>query len=175
MSFPKHCICVMFIDMPVCSLTGSLPLLYLPLKRTKRYFKHFVHTKGNKNLYVRFSALPRDVQHILQLTWQHLINDIFVFLNPETDELLGEFSLEFLTKVCDSFVHKRSLKKWLRIILRGKRWERQHPVYGKYAIVYAFLFHFAVSAVSLKKQFRLFSGKTGETQRTSSCYSNALF
>jgi hypothetical protein len=158
----------MFVDMPINKLTNSLPLLYLPFKKTKRYFKNFPEMKGNKHLYVRFASLPQEVQNILQTTWRHMIHDIFVFFNPETDELLGEVSLNDVTKCLDEKcgdVNKKQLFKWLHIISKTKNWDRNHPVYGKYMIICAFLFHFAVSSVAIKNQFRLFSGKRGKRNR----------
>jgi hypothetical protein len=151
----------MFVDMPVNMLTNSLPLLYLPFKRTKRYFKHFPDSKGKKYLYVRFGNLPTEIQDVLKLTWKHLIHDIFVFFNPSTDELLGEYSLPFITDCLNKFEHKKELGKWMHTIAKTKKWNKTHPIYGKYMIVCSFLLHFAVSAHSLKKQFRLFTGKGG--------------
>jgi len=148
----------MFVDLRVNSLTNSLPLLYLPFKRTKRFFKHFPESKGNKNLYIRFANLPSDIQSILELTVKHLNYDIFVFLNPATDELLGDFSLKTISECYDNFANKKQLLKWIHIIGKAKKWDKNHPIFGKYLIVCAFLFHFAVSASTLKKQFRLFSG-----------------
>jgi hypothetical protein len=157
----------MFVDMPVNSLTNSLPLLYLPFKRTKRYFKHFPEIKRNKYLYVRFGSLPQDVQNILQLMWRHMIHDIFVFLNPETDELLSEFSLNDVSKCLENpDFNRKQLSKWLDTISKTKQWSVTHPIYGKYMIICAFLFHFAVSSVSIKNQFRLFSGKHGKRNKS---------
>ena len=155
----------MFVDMPVNALTNALPLLYLPFKRTKRYFKHFPEMKGNKYLYIRFGSLPQDIQNILQLLWRHMIHDIFVFMNPETDELLGEFSLNDITKCFENFDNKKQLSKWLHAISKTKTWNRTHPIYGKYMIICAFLFYFAVSNVTIKNQFRLFSGKHGKRNK----------
>jgi hypothetical protein len=161
MSFPKHCISVMFIDMPVNPITNRLPLLYLPFKKTKSYFKHFPNSKGHKYLYIRFSNLPKEIQDVLQQMWKHLNYYVYGFLNPQTDELLGNHSLAFLNECLNNFEEKRQLEKWIRIIRKTKKWDRTHSIFGKYIIVCSFLFHFAVSAHSLKTQFRLFSGKNG--------------
>lgn len=149
----------MFIDMPVNELTNTLPILYFPFKRTKRYFKHFPNSTGHKYLYIRFANLPHEIQNVLKCTWNQLIQNIFVFFNPHADDFLGEYSLAFLKECFDSFKEKKQLEKWIQTIQKTKKWDRNHPIFGKYMIVCSFLFHFAVSAYSLKKQFRLFSGK----------------
>lgn len=159
MSFPKYCISVMFVDMSVNKLTNALPILYLPFKRTKRYYKHFPDSTGHKYLYIRFASLPKEIQNVLELTWKHLNYNIFAFFNPLTDELLGDYSLTYLKECFERFNDKNQLDKWLKTIEQTKKWDRNHPVFGKYMIVCSFLFHFAVSACSIKKQFRLFSGK----------------
>jgi hypothetical protein len=149
----------MFVDIPENSILNTLPLLYLPLKKTKSYYKHFPDSTGRKYLYVRFSNLPNDIQNVLEVTLKHLKHDVFVYLNPKTDELLGDYPLSFLNECFDKFEEKKQLEKWFRIIHKTTKWNKTHPIFGKYIIVCSFLLHYAVSARSLKKQFRLFSGQ----------------
>lgn len=155
MSCPKNYISILFIDFQPHSFTKLSSQLFLPFKKTKRILKYFDAIKRNKILYVRMQMLPVYIRNIVVEIEKQMMCNVYYFLNPETDVLLHNVSLERLTDCLNSCSCKRQLQKWLRIIFNVKKWRKDDPVYGKYVILFAFLLNAAVSSEILKKQLRL--------------------
>jgi hypothetical protein len=154
MSFPKNNICVMFLDIPSIKSFNLSPLLYLPFKKSKRFFKHFSGPSRKRYLYIRSCSLPLQIQQALLPLFNEMSNKLFSIINPNID-IFEQFDLSELQKCMHRSLQKQQLMRWKKIIQKTTKWTENHPVYGKYLIVCSFLLNNSFSENDLKIQLRL--------------------
>lgn len=154
MSFPKNNICIIFLDIPSIKSFNLSPLLYLPLKKSKRFFKHFSTPSRKRYLYVRSCSLPIQIQNALIPIFDEMSTKLFSIINPNVDTF-QQFDLSELQKCIQQSSNKQQLMRWKKIIQKTTKWNESHPIHGKCLIICAFLLNNCLSENDIKIQLRL--------------------
>lgn len=157
MAFPKFNIHVMFIELGYDALNNKSPLLYLPIRKTRNYFRHFPGTTKKRHLYIRMSCFPQSLQTLLQPLFDKMRTFGYLFISPDNREcILNSIDFDQLNTLLFQCTERRLLLKWIRLIKKTKKqWTENHPVFGKYLLLCSFLLAHAFSERNLKIQFRL--------------------
>jgi hypothetical protein len=160
MAAPKHNINIMFLELACNTLKKSSPLLYLPIKKTKKYFRHFPGVSKKRHLYVRTSNFPQSIRDIFQPLFDKMQMFSYLLISADTDscDFLEHFNLEQLKTLIFQCTDRQHLLKWIRLVKTSKKqWKENHPILGKYLLFCSFLLAHAFSERDLKFQFRLLS------------------
>jgi hypothetical protein len=158
MAFPKHNIHIMFIELSCTSLNNVSPLLYLPIKKTKKYFKHFPGCTRKRHLYVRTSCFSKPLRDLLQPIFDKMQTFNFVFLNADqgSEDFLKDIDFDLLRELIFKCSNRQLVSRWIRVVRKSKTdWSESHPVFGKYLLFCSFILSHAFSEQCLKRQFRL--------------------
>lgn len=161
MAFPKHNINIMFLELE-CGVFGKhSPLLYLPIKKTAKFFNHFPGATRKRHLYVRTGCFSKPLLEMFQPLFSKMRMFSFLFISSTTDscnDFLNHIDLELLKNEIFQCTDRQRLQKWIRLVKKSKKkWQENHPVFGKYLFLCSFLLAHAFSEHDLKLQFRLVS------------------
>lgn len=150
MSFPKNNIALIFADLPPDPVLQKARTLYLPLKRSRKYFKHFNCSKGRHNLYIYFSFFSNPVKQLMKPFIDNFSKQAFSFLHASTIET--EFpSLEVLCSIVQQLKQKRRFNQWMKIIQKVEKWNRKHQIQGKLIIICSLFLYYAYSKNDVKR------------------------
>jgi hypothetical protein len=144
----------MILDIPSIEPFNLSPLLYLPLKKSKKVFKNFLGSSRKRHLYLRIQSLPLLIRKALIPFCTEMTNHLFSIINPSID-VFKQTDLNTLQSCIQMSPHKQRLLKWKRIIQKTSKWNENHSVHGKYLIICAFILCYSFSENDLKVQFRL--------------------
>lgn len=118
MSFPRNSLCVTFVDMPFSALETPMKL-YLPLKRSVKYFKLF---HNSSSVFVHTKLFPKHIRD--KVVW-FLMNST-PFFSTLSDENIHTF---FPHETCLSFIkhvgNKRRFNKWMKLVSRVEKWKKK--------------------------------------------------
>jgi hypothetical protein len=146
----------MFIEIACDSQRQTSPLLYLPIRKTQNYFKHFPGTSKKRQLYVRIMKFSNSLQNLLKPLFDKMQSLGYVFMIPGNESVLDEIDFDKLKTLIFQCTDHHHLQKWIRLVKKSKKqWEENHPVFGKCLLLCAFFLAHAFSEYDLKKQFRL--------------------
>jgi len=154
MSFPKFNIHIMILDVPFIETFNLSPMLYLPLKKSKRIFKHFQGLSRKRHLFLRLQSLPLLIRQALIPFCAEMKNHLFSLMNSSID-VFKETDLNSFQSCMQTSPHKQQLLKWKRIIQKLTKWKETDSVHGKYLVLCAFILCYSFSENDLKIQFRL--------------------
>jgi hypothetical protein len=160
MAAPKHNINIMFLETACSALKNNSPLLYLPIRKTKKYFQHFPGVSRKRHLYVRASLFPQSMRDFLQPLFDkmQILSYLFITADTGSRDFLDHINLEQLRSLIFQCTDRQHLLKWIRLVKKSKKqWIENHPVLGKYLLFCSFLLAHAFSERDLKLQFRLVS------------------
>jgi hypothetical protein len=154
MSYPKHNMYIMFIDLPLNEFNSS-KVLFLPLKKKQKYYSKLGN--GSKiNLYLRVNDFPTSVKKLFENIINEMSKNIFYFLEDSSAESICP-SLEEIETCFKTLKCKQSIRRWIKLIKHLEKWDSNHASNGKRICLYmcAILLHFVISEPDFKKQFRL--------------------
>lgn len=148
MGTPKNCLQIVFVDVPPHSNLGLSRLLFLPLKRSRRYFREFSSiVKNNQILFLRLNSFPSKMFQYLYPVFSFLLTDHpFSILNCDF-ELSDVSSPLFVQNM-----KNRKMKRWMRIM---RRVEKNQIISESALFVCAVLLSHAISENQLKRELRL--------------------
>lgn len=151
MSFPRNHLCLTFIDAPVSSL-GTPLKLYLPLKRSVKYFKFFNHSP---DIFFHTSVLPDKLRSAVLDFLSHCTYPYSIL----TDERIESF-FPPATSLVEHIEEKRRFNRWMKLVGRVEKWKTrlQKKSEGcqieKQTLCSIFL-HYALSKRKVKKMFNV--------------------
>lgn len=156
MAFPKFNISLMFLELACDSQRKTSPLLYLPIRKTQNYFKHFPSVSKKRQLYVRIMNFSKPLQDLLKPLFDEMQSLGFLFISPGNESILNKIDFDKLQLFISQCTDRQHLQKWIRLVKKSKKqWLENHPVFGKCLLLCALFLAHAFSDYDLKKQFRL--------------------
>lgn len=154
MSFPRNNLCLTFLDAPVSSL-GTPLRLYLPLKRSVKYFKFF---NRSPDIFLHTTLLPEKIQAAVREFLPHCSSPYSIL----TDQLIESF-FPHVASLVEHIEEKRRFNRWMKLVGRVEKWKTPHPQQLKKAqgfnvkkqTLCSILLYFALSKKKVKQMFNL--------------------
>lgn len=155
MSFPRNNLCITFLDAPISSL-GTPFRLYLPLKRSVKYFKFF---NNSSSIFIHTSTMPSEISYaVLDMISQS--TSAYLVLNDEKIESF--FSHANCLSLVKCIEKKRRFNRWMKLIGHVEKWsvplQRQLKTGGfnlKKQTLCSIFLHFALSKKRVKEVYNL--------------------
>lgn len=151
MSFPKNNLCLIFIDLPTNEFNNSRAL-FLPLFKNKKYLNK-LGIQEEENVYIRLSALPKDLCSLL-IDLINLVSDSVYFFLEESSVKDVCPSLEKFNERLKLLKNKRGISKWMTLI---RKTEKKDFFEGEEKelmfVVCSILLNYSITELEFKRQF----------------------